>query len=431
MKMTPFQIIVISIFAVAALLGLLLFASFKGFNQAKPVGQVTVWGTLPAAAIQPALDDLKRTHAEFNTITYVQRNTATFDTDIADALAAGTGPDLIITTQERLLAESNKLAVIPFSVISERSYRDSYLPINDLYLSSQGFYAIPIAVDPLVLYYNRASLSSAGVSEAPRNWETVVGITPKLTVKGAGNSLAKSAIALGSYENIPNARALISLLFLQAGNAITADTGAGLRSALLSSASAREGVSSTDAAMNFYTQFADPAKIVYTWNRSFTDARQSFIAGDTALYVGFASERTLIAASNPNLDFDIAPVPEPQTATTQVNYGLAYAFAVPKVAKNATGALRAAQALSSLESPLMAMNLGMAPAARNQLTPPANDLYAPVIYPQALIARGWLSPAPESVDRIFAGMINDIISGRASEHDALSTADQALTAVLP
>ncbi len=429
--MRPFQIISLSIFAVLALAGLLLFATFHGFGGAKSVGTVTIWGTLPTSAVQSAIDDLRRTHQEFTGIVYLQQSSATFDTDLSDALASGTGPDLIITDQERLLSEESKLSIIPFSTIPERKFRDTYLPISETYMTSTGTYGIPIAVDPLVLYYNRGSLASAGIAQPPTSWEAVVGMAPHLTSKSAGGTISMSAIPLGTYGNITNARAIVSLLLLQSGSPISQVSSAGIRSTLASGGENSAGASPAESALTFYTQFADPAKIVYTWNRSLADARQSFIAGDTALYVGYASERAFLSAANPNLDFDITAVPQPQTSATKADYGLVYAFAIPKNSKNTADAYKVAEGLSSnAEVSNIVQSLGVAPAIRSLLNPGTQDVYAPVIYSQALIAKAWLSPAPGVTDRIFADMIDSIISGRATVHDALIAADQSLTAAL-
>jgi ABC-type glycerol-3-phosphate transport system substrate-binding protein len=430
-SMRPFQIILISVFAALAIGGLFVFATFKGFGGAKSVPPVTIWGTVPETAIQPAIDELRRNHKEFTSITYSERDPASFDSDLAEALASGDGPDLILTNQERLLAERSKLSLIPFSVISERNYRDTYVPAGESYLAAGGTYAIPLAVDPLLLYYNRGLLASGGLSQPPSTWEAIVGITPHLTSRNGGY-LTKSAIPLGTYENIGNARAIISMLLLQSGNPITEATDGSIRPTLLTAPNTINGISPAESAIGFYTQFADPAKTVYTWNRSRPEARQAFVAGDTTFYVGFASERSLIMASNPNLDLDIAPVPQPQTAGTRMNYALVYGFALPKGKANAEGALQVALALTGKgEAVPIVQALGMAPALRSLLSASNDDVYAAVIYPQALIARGWLSPAPAATDRIFADMINSIISGRESVHDAVQAADQSLSAALP
>jgi ABC-type glycerol-3-phosphate transport system substrate-binding protein len=184
--------------------------------------------------------------------------------------------------------------------------------------------------------------------------------------------------------------------------------------------------------MNFYTQFANPAKTVYTWNRSLPASRQAFIAGDTALYIGFASERPFLTLANPNLDFDMVPIPQPGVSSEVTTYGTLYAFAIPKASRNPAGAFSAALALSDAEPLLsVARVASMAPARRTLLVPSQQDLFSPVFYPQALVARSWLSPLPVDTDSVFASMISDITSGRRDTADALRTAEQALNATIP
>jgi hypothetical protein len=135
--------------------------------------------------------------------------------------------------------------------------------------------------------------------------------------------------------------------------------------------------------------------------------------------------------SNPNLDYDMSTIPQPQTGSTRVDFALSYAFAFPKAAKNPTGAYRAALALVDKAPVTMtATALGMVPAQRALLTPKSSDVFSPIYYPLALIAKGWLSPAPPVTDSIFAGMINDVISGRSSAGEALQKADQLLSSAL-
>jgi hypothetical protein len=73
----------------------------------------------------------------------------------------------------------------------------------------------------------------------------------------------------------------------------------------------------------------------------------------------------------------------------------------------------------------------MAPALRSLLSPPADDRFAAIYYPEALVARGWLSPSPSQTDGIFAGMISNISSGRSTVIDAIRAADDSLDAALP
>src|SRR6266481_2705311 len=265
----PFQIIVFGVFILFAIVGLFLFANFTGFGTtAAKIGTVTIWGVLPEGAVSPELDALKAQQKEYANVQYVQKPADTFDAVLSDGIASGIGPDVILISQEQLLAEKNKLNVIPFSVISERAYLASFVPLTELFLTSQGTYGIPFTVDPLVLYYNRTLLSSAGIAMPPSTWEAITGLAPRLTQKN-GAQVVKSAIALGSYQNVPNASAILSLLFFQAGSPITTLSNGTVRAALTQSTAGNTvGVNPAESALSFYTQFADPAKTVYSWNGS-------------------------------------------------------------------------------------------------------------------------------------------------------------------
>lgn len=423
----PFHLIVLAVFAVAAIIGLFVFANFSGGNKSAAVGVVEVWGTLPKGAIEDTIAELAAVDDRYTGISYVEIPEDSFARELADALASGSGPDLILMSHERLVAERPKLVAIPYSTLSERTFKDTYLPLFELFLTDEGVYGVPLALDPLVLYYNRAILASEQMVSAPTTWEAVGGLASAASEKTGAGVLTQSAVALGSYENIQNARAILSLLLLQSGTPITSASSGTLRSVLTDTSSAAEGLSPAESALNYYVQFADPAKSVYSWNRSQIGSRDAFVQGDLALYLGFASERTFLEEANPNLDFDMARVPSPGTATTRVGYGVGYVFAIPKGATNKEGALSVAFALSDPPyGQQIAEKLMMAPALRQSLAARQQDPYRAVYYPEALVAKGWLSPAPEETDRVFSTMIGDMTSGRADADKALSAASRAL-----
>ncbi len=431
-NLKPFQVIIMGVFGFIAVLGLVLFANFQGFQSGvTQVGQVTIWGTLPANEMNIALNAFRQNRQEYVNVTYTERPQETFDEDLAEAIASGQGPDLVIISQEDLMAAEAKLAPIPSSSISERDYRDAFLPISELYLVQGGTYGIPFLVDPLMLYYNRPILSSAGAARPPSTWEAVTGLASIINRQTDAQTVTRSLIALGTYDNVENARAILSLLFIQAGYTISDRTSSGVRASLTKQVDQVFGTTPAESALNFYTEFANPSKTVYSWNRSLPESRDEFIAGDLALYLGFASERADLALANPNLDFDMAATPAPGTASVRTAYGRAYAFAIPRASANSRGALTVAMTLSGKDVvPLFAHEIGMAPANRGALVPREGDLFESVYYPEALVARGWLSPSPAETDRVFSTMINNVASGRESVSGAISTANQALDAAL-
>lgn len=430
-NLRPFQLILLAVFGLLALVGLFVFANFSGFGGGKnAVGPVVIWGTLPKDAVDAGLSALSSAQSQYAKVTYVERPAASFDSDLANALASGTGPDLVIISQEMLEPQMSKLRVIPFSSVPQRTYIDTYLPEFELFLSADGTYGLPLALDPLVLYYNRAILASAGVASPPATWEAVAGLSSALTKRTDAGAVTRSFIPLGEYDNVDNARAVLSALLLQAGTPITKEGPQGLSSAL-SDQDSSFGTTPAQSAVNFYAQFADPAKTLYSWNRSLPDSRTDFISGDLALYPGFASEQPFLASANPNLDYDMARLPAPGTLANRITYGDAYALAITKASANPAGAYAAAAALTAKGSAeAIAHALSMAPARRASLSAAADDKYGAVYYPEALIAEGWLSPGPSATDGIFSAMISDITSGRKSVEQALAAASNSITASL-
>jgi ABC-type glycerol-3-phosphate transport system substrate-binding protein len=431
----PFQLALMAIFGLAALIGLFVFANYNGISSSGPkVGTVTIWGTLPGDVISAEIATVTTNNKSFSKVSYVQKQAATFDADLANAIASGSGPDMIIISQEQLLAEQSKINTIPASSIPTRTFTDSYLPEFQLFLSNSGTYGVPYVLDPMVLYYNKTILAQSGVPFPPSSWEGITGLAPTLSKKN-GSAIQQSTIPFGSYDNTENARGILSLLFMQSGTPITQASQYGVRSALEvdpSSGASQTGQSApAESAIAFYTQFADSARTVYSWSPSFSSARQAFISGTVAFYPGYASEEPLLMQANPNLPFDMAQIPQLQTASIKTDYGLAYVFAIPKASQNSSGAYLAARALSD-PSVLggVASKLSMAPALKGLLISSSTDIYSPVYYPEALISTGWLSPAPGTTDGIFSSMISNVTSGRYSIRTALQTADQALTASL-
>lgn len=431
MGMKPFQLIVIGVFAFLAIAGLYVFATTTGSGSKTSVGTVTIWGTLPGSEMESTINVLKSSNKDYANVSYVEKPADGFDAALSDAIASGAGPDLVIITQEQLLTETPKLTLIPFSSISQRTFLDTYVGEDQLYLTSTGTYGIPLVIDPLVLYYNRTMLSSAGVASAPTTWEAVTGLASVLTKK-SGGQIGVSAVPFGSYANVSNARAILSALLLQAGSSVTTPVNGSVRSAIgdRNTAAGNTGATPAVAAFNFYTQFGNPAKTVYSWNPSLPSSRQAFVSGDLALYPGYASEVSDLKAANPNLDFDMAALPQ-AGAGARATYGLAYAFVIPKAAINKSGAYTTALALTnSAILPTLAASLHMAPAARSMLVADPNDPYQDVFYPEALTAKGWLSPAPSAVDTVFAAIIQNIVTGKLGTADALTAGDASLNAAL-
>ncbi len=433
MKISIFQAILLGFFVVAGLIGLFVFSTYQGSSGgSEDIGAVVIWGTLPSEEINQALTKSSQTNQALKSVTYVEKNPFNFESEIVSAIASGNAPDLVLISQESLMPLVSVLQVTPASKMSVRDYRSAFVEGGELFLlpNGAGAYGIPLLVDPIILYQNRTILSSSGIAQPPTTWEALTGLASRIVVKSETSNVSRGLIALGTYANIKNAQAILATLFLQAGVKLSTVSTNGLREVDLGGR-ASGGTPPGEAVLRFYTQFADSSKVFYTWNASLPEAQIAFTGGDLGLYLGFASEAKFFRAANPNLNFDVAPVPQLATSVAKTTYGKIYALAIPRGAKNPDGAYLASVALTGLvENQNLAVATALAPADRALLVTTPPDPTAAVAYSSALYAKGWLSPARVDVDRIFSAMINNVISGRQTIDTALNSAETSLEVLL-
>lgn len=363
------------------------------------------------------------------TINYVEKDSKSLDEEFTEALAQGGGPDLIITTQDQFLKQKGKLLAIPYQSIGERDFKQTFVEEGELFMTAEGIYGLPLSVDPLVLYYNRDILSSAGFARPIAYWDEIYTASTKLTKRDAAGNLTQSTIALGETRNISHVKEILSLLLLQAGTPITGYVGVELRPLL--SYNFDLPVMPGEAALDFYTQFSNQAKPYYSWNRTLPDAQNHFTSGDSAYYIGYASELRTLRGKNPTLNFGVSSVPQSRVALRNITYARLYAVAISRGTRNPAAAFEAARILVSRDvaGPL-AQILVLPPARRDLLSQKPSDAVLPVYYDAALQAKGWLDPENVTTGNIFNKMIDDVIAGRARTIEAVNTADRALEALI-
>lgn len=431
MKNSLFQSVLFAIFGIGALIGLFVFATYtgKGGSGSGSVGTVVVWGALPTADIQATLAAVAQTNTSLQGVSYVQKDPALLGAELATAIATGNAPDLLLFSQEELHTLSKFITPIPFATLPASTFTQSFISEGNIFLApdGSGYYGVPFLIDPLVLFSNHDILAGSNIVRPPATWESLVGLTPSLAVLTPSRQVTRGLIGLGTYENVRNARGILSTLFLQLGIPVSSYANNGLAADLGTNGSVSGGTS----VLGFYTQFADPAKVSYTWNSSLADSMRMFYTDDLALYIGYVSEARYLRAANPNLNFTVSAMPQSAVAKTKSVYGLLYAFMIPRGAKNPGGAYQAATLLASSAGQIAANATGLAPAMLNDLAQvPPTDPIAAVSYAEALYAKGWLSPAAAATDQVFSGMIGSVISGRSSLENALGTAERSLGALL-
>lgn len=431
--MNFFQTGLLVVFAFFIVFGVLVFAGIIPFFDSAPDGvggEVVLWGTLPAANFTAPLEELNTESEDVFSVRYVEKKESTFDTELVEALASGTGPDMILLPHELVVRHENKVLPIPYASFSARAFRDSFVEEGELYLKDDGIVALPFSIDPLVMYWNRDIFADAGIATPPSEWSEFQTLSPLITKKDAGLNISQSVIAFGDFSNVKNAKDVLSMLILQAGNPIVEKEESARRVALRD----QRGLVTPPAqsALRFYTEFANPSKPLYSWNRSLPNSRDMFAAGNVAVYFGYAGERANLAAQSPRLNFDAAVVPQTKDAARKATFGKMTGVAVLKNSRNVQTAFYAAFALSG-KSFLDAYGKtsGLPPARRDLLAqkPRNADALTSVFYDSALISRAWLDPRPEETERIFSAMVSNVLSGRSTVSSAVSEAHESIAAL--
>lgn len=427
--MRPFQIILFGVFAALAVGGMLMFATFRGFGTETTnlSAGVEIWGTLDQSVFANLLEEIKKNDDNWSKVKYVQMDSKDFTQNFINSLAEGKSPDLVVIQSDLLAQLYTKLQPIPYDTYSERDYKDAFVDGADIFLFPNGIYALPFAVDPLVMYWNKNMIASAGLSTPPRTWEELTEKTlPRVTMYNDEGDILQSTVAFGEFQNVRHAKETLLMLMLQAGSHVSYITSRGINIDLNANDS-NTPMPPGDAATGFFANFSSRSSAWYTWNRALPNDKDAFLAESLALYFGPGSEYKDIEDGNPNLSFDVAQVPQSGASTVKHGYGLFYGFAIPRSARNTLGAYEVAATLSTDALSLqLVKRFRFAPVHRSLIESAGGDAVATVLFRSALVARGWLDPNPEASNTIFSTMIDSISSGRGKVSEAISDATTKL-----
>jgi ABC-type glycerol-3-phosphate transport system substrate-binding protein len=428
--MKNFQLITVIIFVALAIFGLLVFSGAIKIgkdNSSGSLSTVVLWGTIKASTMVPILEEFNTTNKAF-TVKYVQKDADSFDQNLLEALADGTGPDMFFLPDNLAFHYANKIFPIPFTSYSLSSFRNDFASAGEVFLTQKGILAFPLSIDPLMMYYNRSILDANAIVSPPASWDDVVSLVPKLTKKDDSNKITKSTIALGHFSNVTNAKDIISALFMQAGNSIVTEKGGTFSSVL----NAQDTRSNLATILKFYTDFADPNNNMYSWNKLFPNSNDAFSKEDLALYLGFASELGFLVNRNPNQDLAIAPFPQVKGANFKLTGAHVMGLALLSSSKNLSTAFAVASLMSTGSfASKFAIATNTAPARRDLLKiKPVDDGYSPIIYDSALYARSWIDPSTNDTDNIFRNMIDGVLSNSMTIENAISDASSKLGLLL-
>lgn len=415
------------IFGLFLIGGVIVFSAYRGSSE--DAATVVVWGTISQNDFSKIIQKTSLYQSKEYNVQYVEKTAENFDAEFIESLASGDGPDLFMLPSSKILRHRNKIFAIPYSVFTERQFKNDFLEGAEIYMTPDGVIALPIAVDPLVMYWNRSMFTNAKETQPPKYWDEFYDLVAKMSKKDGALNILKSTVAFGEFANIAHAKEIILNLAIQAGNPVTVWDGSKVSSVFADSFG--KPIVPAEAAVNFYTEFSNPAKASYSWNRSLANSTNYFLGDDLALYFGFASEIAGLQLKNPNLNFDVAIVPVSREGGSNISYANFMGLAITKSSQNPNAAFAVSYALSSFEgAAAIAEVLNLPPARRDLLKKKPAGAFLSVFYDSAIRSKAWLDPNPTETDLVFKNMIESITSGRARTSEAVIKVNRELANLL-
>lgn len=421
---SSFQTILLVTFIVAFVVAVLVFSGVikvgsSGGTQAV-AGQITIWGSYPQSIVQDYLDSANAKNTDI-TVTYQQKDPESMKGELIEALANRQAPDIVISDSEHIFSFRDKLYTIPFETYNERLYRDTFIDGASIFLSKEGVLAIPLTVDPLVLYYNKNLLAGQNYVVPPTTWTGLVQSLPRFVKKDARGVITQTAIGLGEADNINHFKDILSALFLQTGNPIVSLNGTtGDYQQRVSIIPEGQDELPTAKALDFYTSFANQASSSFSWTRTLPSSLDTFLSGRSAFYIGRASELFDIQARNPNLSFDVTTLFQPEGATRPITYGVYSGISIVKSTTNFGLAYNVLGTLTTKEFIKYLSTAASVPGTRRDLLlEQQKNPYVQSYFKASLSAFAWPDLNSKNSEAVFRDMIRAVNSGRSNSTQAI------------
>ncbi len=293
---------------------------------------------------QEIINAYKQLHPNI-TINYRRLRYEEFENELLHALAEDRGPDIFSIHNTWMRKYQNKLAPMPASTkmaylidvgtirseivpqvrenpsLSPNQLRNVFLDVvyNDVVLSDQKIYGLPLSVDTLAIFYNRDLFNRAGITNIPKYWNREFQETVRsLTKQDTNQNIIQAGVAMGGSHNIERSIDILSVLMMQNGaNMMTGDqvTFQKIPTSMLD-----RNYNPGLEALRFYTDFSNINKEVYSWNESLPNSLEMFSQGNLAIMFGYSYHLETIKSLSPRLNFSISSLPQIENSPYNINF---------------------------------------------------------------------------------------------------------------
>ncbi len=393
--------------------------------------ELEFWGVYDDSDIWRSLiSDFNKEHPKTK-ITYYKKTYASYEKDLLEAMATGRGPDIFMLHNTWLPRYQNKIKFATQDSITFKEIQDNFVDVilDDFTLDGK-IAAISPSVDTLALYYNKDVFNTLGIPQPPPTWEEFLKDVEKITQKDERGNIVRAGAALGTARNINRSTDILSLLMLQSGVQMVDDDKT--RPTLNKSITFEgEDYYGGERALEFYTDFANPLKSVYTWNNRMHYSIDAFYEGKTAMMLNYSYHIPTIRAKAPYLNFGVAPMPQIKTTANSVNYANYWGLTTSLNSEEPERAWQFIAWLAQKENTQKYLELAGKPAAhRGLILLQKNDPDLGVFAQQALTAYSWYQVDNLSIEQYLADMIESVIIGEATIKEAISKATSQISLLM-
>ncbi|HOZ16537.1 MAG TPA: extracellular solute-binding protein [Candidatus Portnoybacteria bacterium] len=359
-------------------------------------------------------------------IVYKKMSADTYEQDLISAFASGKGPDIWLMHNTWLPKHKDKIKEFPQDILGFGigNFQTIFVEVAENDLTEQGkIYALPLYIDTLALFYNKDYLNTAGIASPPDTWEQLLNEDlGKLIKKNQWGGIERAGISLGTAENINRATDILSLIMLQNGTEIIR---ADKKSINISGSITLDGKSYYPGkeALRFYTDFSNPAKISYTWNRQMPYSIDAFANGKSAIMLSYAYQISAIKSKSPYFRYNISPMLQLKNRSFDINYANYWAYTVSKQSKSPEMAWRFLLYLIEKENAKRYSQLAARPVAQRGLIEwqKKDNPNLAVFADQILTARSWYQIDSTKIEKYFSDAIESIVLGSATIDKAIGT----------
>jgi len=357
-----------------------------------------------------------------------------YETSLISALAAGSGPDIWMMHNTWLPKHKDKIYPLPQEkqkgddepIMIFRDYKDTFVDVAVQDLTDRGeIYALPLYIDTLALYYNKDIFDSEGIAQPPSDWNEFIDIVEKLTKFSTDGRIERAGVALGTSRNVNRSTDILSLLMLQSGVEMVNED-----ATLATFSDPVQGQNVGEIALQFYTDFANPNKRVYTWNDDLFYSIDAFFTGQAVMMFNYSHHVQTLRDKAPRFKFDVADMPQIE-GSESINYANYWVPTVWEFSEDPITAWKFLAYLASPEGVIPYLNSSQRPVARRDLVGEQSiELGIGVFAEQALSAYSWYQIENSAIETIFADMIDDVNFNRASVREALSDAETKVNLIM-